>query len=468
MIKVELLGATKVFCEVESEPLSLASHAALECYRAEPPVMGEMINVEERLFNVGHHTTLQHFSFLFNIEGIAVGDITLGLHLCSPFYNSDQRSGRFCSAMFDNPDIGKIMDYIQSFWPEADGRTLFSIKTYVQNQINVYQQNLNQASSLAAEFIKQERPFASEKYIAQNALKIAQEQMRVFVPVVFPTGLDFTVNLTALVALWESAWSPSLVFVTDEMVRLVLSRYPELGIFFFFREKKRREGSLWEGLFWPKCSGREKNYFDTKTKPGLKLLQLDADKEFREASTEIMHPVDKLHFTPELMDNSAAGLRTEVEISLATMGQDQRHRTIGRSEPFFTGNFYLPPIVQALGLKKEAILSLKEWYKLNVPVTLGAILAPYGAMVSYKKRGSFNAVAHEQAKRLCWCAQEEIYHLSLDLRQAVEKKRGANSPLLKMFEPPCFSTGKCAEGARYCGRNIKLRQKGEYFSKRKV
>jgi len=464
MVKVELIAATKIFSEVESEPLALASHAALECYKPEPPTMGEMIDVESRLFNVGHHTTLQHFSFTFNIEGIAVGDVTLGLHLASPFYNSDQRSGRFCSAMFDNPDIGEIMNYIGSFWPELRMRTLLSIESYVQAQIQIYQRNLVQASSLAAKFIKRERPFASEKYIAQNALKIAQEQMRMFVPVIFPTGLDFTVNLTALIALWESAWSPSLAFVTNEMAKLVLSKYPELEI--FFQKKKRRKTGLWKEAFWPNKSGGVS--FGIKIKPSLKLLQLDADKEFCKASVEIMHPVDKLHFMPELMNSSAAGLRTEVEISLATMGQDQRHRTIGRSEPFFTDNFYLPPILQNMALEREAIFSLNQWHKLNVPIGLWTILAPYGAMIRYKKRGSFNAVAHEQLKRLCWCAQEEIYHLSLKLRQAVEKKRGAKSPLLKMFEPPCFSTGKCAEETRYCGRDIDVRKNGDYFPERKV
>lgn len=466
MIEVKLIAATKVFCEVESEPLALASHAALECYKPEPPMMGGIIDVKGRLFDVGHHTTLQHFYFNFNIEGIAIGDITFGLHLCSPFYNSDQRSGRFCSAMFDNPDIGEIMNYVKYFWPGLGIWKIGRIESYIRAQIQLYQRNLSQASFIAAEFIKRERPRASEKYIAQNALKISQEQMRMFVPVIFPTGLDFTVDLTALVALWESAWSSPAAFVTDEMVKLVLSKYPELKIFF---QKERGRTILWKGPFQPDGARGGHDSFGIRSKPGLKLLQLDADREFREASMEIKHPVDKLHFMPELMDNSAAGLRTEVEISLATMGQDQRHRTIGRSEPFFTGNFYLPPILQTMALEREAVFSLKEWHELNVLVDdLRAILAPYGAMVCYKKRGSFNAVAHEQLKRSCFCVQEEIYHLSRKFRQTVEKKRGIKSPLLRMFEPPCFSTGKCAEGARYCGRDIDVRKGGDYFPERKV
>ena len=88
MIKVQLVAHTN------ANPLELTSHAALICYQAEMPEVGKILDVENRLFKVGHHTTLQHFFFTFAIEGIAVGDITFGMHLASPFYNSDQPSGR--------------------------------------------------------------------------------------------------------------------------------------------------------------------------------------------------------------------------------------------------------------------------------------------------------------------------------------------------------------------------------------
>jgi len=464
MIKIELLGATRLFSEVDSDPLSLSSHAALECYQAETPTMGAMIDVEGRLFLPGHHTTLQHFSFNFNVEGISVGDVTLGLHLASPFYNSDQRSGRFCSAMFDKPDIGKLVAYVKNFWPEGGKRKnwLRNIESYLDNQLAFYQKTIQAASLLAEEFLEKERPMASEKYIKQNAPKIAQEQMRMFIPVLYPTGLDFTVNLSALVALWASAWTPVMIFVTDEMVKRVLSKYPELGFCFnpMYRRPIKGAGFL---KLKPGTHG-------VKTSPGLKLLQLDGDDEFVPPFEELTYPVDRLHFDPCMMNNSAAGLKTEIEVSLATMGQDQRHRTIGRSKPELTGNFYLPPIPRSMGLEDAADSLMSDWLTLysEMPSSLADILAPYGAMVRYKKRGSFNAVIHEQSKRSCFCAQEEIYHLSRKFRQAVIDERGERSLLLKMFQPPCSSTGKCAEGARYCGRDIKLRQKGEYFPKRVV
>jgi hypothetical protein len=81
-------------------------------------------------------------------------------------------------------------------------------------------------------------------------------------------------------------------------------------------------------------------------------------------------------------------------------------------------------------------------------------IAPYGAVVNYNKGCTINALIHEQAKRLCWCAQEEIYNLSRLLRQLIEEKYPDNKQLLRVFEPPCMMTGRCMEGPGYCGRNI--------------
>lgn len=456
MIKVELVSHTNV------DPLDLASHAALVCYQAEAPEMGKRIDVENRLFKVGHHTTLQHNYFTFQVENIAVSDITFGMHLPSPFYNSDQKSGRYCAKMFTNPDFGKIEEYIKFFWPEAKNRSSM-VMNYIMHGVDIYRKNIDEANVVAAKFIKKERPFISEKYIEQNAPKIAQEQMRMFIPTIFPTTFDFTVNLTTLVAMWEAAWTPATKYVTDKMAKLAVEKFPEIQ--FMFDEKRRRSGDWVMRI--PNVSTVKAKY-----QPKFKLLEMFGEKDFIIPEVEIMHPVDKLHFLPEMMDNSVGTAITQVEISTATMGQDQRHRTIGRSQPKFTGAFYLPPIPRHLGMERAANLLMKDWIglaeKIKIPGSMAMILAPYGAMVTYKKRGSFNAIAHEQGKRLCWCAQEEIYHLGRSFRLAIEKKYGKKSKLLRIFEPPCYRTGKCAEGARYCGRDLKLRKTGDYFPKRRV
>lgn len=452
MIKVQLVAHTN------ANPLELTSHAALICYQAEMPEVGKVLDVENRLFKVGHHTTLQHFFFTFAVEGIAVGDITFGMHLASPFYNSDQRSGRYCAKMFTEPNFEEIENYIKSFWPDMDENYRSETMEYIKNGVGIYHANIAAATELAQKHLKEERPYANEKYIEQNGPKIAQEQMRSFIPVIFPTAFDFTINLTVLAALHRVAWTPVMRDVTQKMVDQVKAKFPEIA--FMFTETDNHEWAI------SLEAGMEIN---AKDKPALKLLGITGEESFIMPEPKIMHPVDKLHFLPDMMDNSFGSIETEIEISVATMGQDQRHRTIKRSKPKFTGNFYLPPIVKELGLENKAIELMQKWAELSkkVPKTLAMILAPYGAMVSYKKNGSFNAIAHEHGKRLCWCAQEEIYHVSRLLRLEIGK-RNPESPLLTLFEPGCYRTGICVEGARYCGRNINLRRTGDYFPERNV
>jgi len=455
MIKVSLIAHT------DAAPLELASHAALKCYQSQDPEWGKTIDVANRLFFVGHHTTLQHFFLTFSIEGISVGDITFGMHLAHPFYNSDQRSGRYCAKMFIEPDFPEIEKYVQKFWPELPAKKRAGVMRYIKKGVGFYHKNIDKATETAQEFIKSERPFANDKYAEMNAPKIAQEQMRNFIPVIFPSGFDFTINLTVLAAMYRAAWTPPMRFVTGQMVRETVKRFPELE--FMFRKSDAR-GRDW-AMDMPK-SGSVK----IKYKPSHKLIDIISEKEYIVPEEGKIHPVDLLHFDPEMMNNTGGEILTETEISVATMGQDQRHRTIRRGRPEFTGSFYLPPIGRKLKLEKDAKEMMADWMKIskNIPATLSMVLAPYGAMVKYRKSGSFNAINHEQAKRLCFCAQEEIYHAGRALRLEIEKKRGKKSKLLKIFEPPCFKNGRCAEGARYCGRDIKLRNSGDYFPERKI
>lgn len=455
MIRVELLYATAC------NPIESASHAALECYQAEPPQMGKRINVEDVLFRPGHHTTLQHFYFTFNIEGISVGDITFGMHLASPFYNSDQRSGRFCAKMFVDPDFRSIEKYVRKFWPEISSAARRDIMKYVENGVGIYHDNIGQATKAARELICKERPFAKGKYVEQNAPKFAQEQLRTFIPVIFPTGFDYTINLSALVAIYQSAWTPAMRYVADAMADIVIHEYEELAFMFDAKNLNRKDWGV------PVESGARSGLSNS---PSLELLDIIGLDAFKKAEYGEMHPTDKLHFRPELMDNSVGEVRTRIEISTATMGQDQRHRTIRRSSPVFTGTLYCPPIAKVIGLENEAVGFQKKWLELTerVPSSLATIIAPYGANVSYVKVSEFNALIHEQAKRLCWCAQEEIYCISNKLRKEISMKYGMDCPLLSVLAPPCFENGKCLEGPRYCGRDIELRHGEEYFPRRSV
>lgn len=455
MVKVSLVNHST------GEAKEAISHAAKVCYQSDAPKMGEVIDIKGRLFDTGHHTTFQHVYCTFFIEDIAIGDITFGLHLASPFYNSSQRSGRFCGKMFANPDFDMLGNYIRNYWPEIEDDVFASVLNYIKSGISVYQGNIGKAADVAKEFIKAERPNANDKYLEQNGPKIAQEQLRIFIPVIFPTAFDFTINLSALAAMYSVSWSSPMKDVTQKMVNLVLEKWPELEFMF-----KRIEN---HSLSKVGPTGRKVTILGISLKPKLELVSSGNDAWYVSPESTDLHPIDVLHFSPWLMDNNMEEIKTDVEISVATMGQDQRHRTVRRSRPYFVGKFYLPPIPDYLGLKGRALEITEEWFSLSKKVsnTLAATISPYGAMVGYRKSASYNAVIHELSKRLCWCAQEEIYHLARSLRDQLARKKGRNFPLFSTMSPNCVLTGKCGEGVRYCGRDLKEIQNNP-FPERKI
>jgi len=330
---------------------------------------------------------------------------------------------------------------------------------YVKKARDIYDENIDNATMLSEKFITEERPYAG-KEVTKNIPKFAQEQSRVLIPLIFPTALLFTIDIITLVSMYETAWSPGMRYATDEMVRLFVEKFPNCEFLF---KKERRRLHDWTIPF------DSNSAINILYKPEATLLS--SDKNITLANRDDMHYLDKLHFMPEMMDNSVNNMNLLVQVSLATKGQDERHRTLRRGKQKFTNNFYLPPILKELKLEDAALGLMKEWARIRsmVPETLGVSLAPYGAMISYEKSGSFNAVMHESGKRTCWCAEEGVYHLSVASRVEVERKFGSDSDLLAMFEPPCFRTGVCVEGDRYCGRNIELRkEKGKYFPERRI
>ncbi|PJE67403.1 hypothetical protein COU95_02575, partial [Candidatus Shapirobacteria bacterium CG10_big_fil_rev_8_21_14_0_10_40_9] len=306
---------------------------------------------------------------------------------------------------------------------------------------------LSKATEVAKRFIREDRPKANDDYIESNGPKFAQEQLRVFIPTIFPTALTFTVNLSAIVSMFRAASSPAMKDTTMQMACIVLKESPDLDYMFVRKDKEDLPMRI-----------EDVKVSTIYTKPAVFLRSAGESASFVNPDSEDIKNVDLLPFLPEYMNNNTQEVKSLVRISVATMGQDQRHRTVRRGRPTFTGEFYLPPVIRELGLENEAESILKKWLVLSdggLPESLVCSLAPYGAMVRYEKSASYNALIHEMLKRSCWCTQEEIFHLAVGLREEVIAKDGSNSPLLEAFPPPCVRLGYCTEGKRYCGRDMK-------------
>lgn len=445
MIKISLIANTN---EV---PVNLSSHAARTCYISKVPEMGDVLDVENSLFRTGHHTTLQHSYFTFNIDGMSIASATFGLHLTSPFYNSDQRSGRY-SKMYSKPDFEEIKNYILKYWTVDN---IDEILSFIEKGTKIYRKNIKKATEIATKLIKEERPFVDNESLEKLAPKIAQEQLRMFISTISPTGLDTTLNLSAITALWRSAWSPEMIEITNQMKDIILEKYHDLS--YMFEEKYRRTNTWTPEIDFlninilkePKCHEASANIFDVN---------------FNEVNKDA---VDVRYFTPEKMDNNVSNISCEIEVSIATYAQDQRHRTIKRGTPRITGNFYLPPILQELCLEEVAFDYAKEYFELckKIDKTLAVAIAPYGIMVRYKKLADLNAFLHEQEKRLCWCAQEEIYNVNRQLHDLLLEK--GLKEIADLMCPACYKKA-CIEGQRYCGRDLRILKNDKSIPVRKI
>ncbi|MBP9999526.1 MAG: FAD-dependent thymidylate synthase [Proteobacteria bacterium] len=466
-IKVTPIAETNV------EPTILASHAARMCYTAESSKLGDVIDVKKRLFDTGHHSTLEHNYWTFMIENIPVSSVVFGLHLTAPFYDTDQRSGRF-SKMYDNPDMADIKNTLETYYPGAPAKNINQAYNFIERGLNVYADNIQHVTELARDAIRYERPNANDKYVEQNAPKFAQEQLRMFVSMIAPTALDWTVDLATICAFYRTAWTPFMRDVMDKIVANIKTTHPDIAYMFdeYARSTKdwTPEYELLGGLFDEFDTRTE--YIGTKTRPDFKLLDYGyINGNFVENKSR--DTVDTLQFSPEYMDNSLMYVRSRIHVDAgATMGQDQRHRSIKRSKPTVTGYFYLPPLLDMAGLKPVADTGMRDFYNMvrnpDFSRSMVTSIMPYGAMVQYEKHADLNALIHEQGKRTCWCAQEAIYHLACDLRRELAKHIGENAKVLKYLTPPCLSMGKCVEGPRYCGRNLRDETLVKYFRDREI
>ncbi len=447
--------------ETNVSPTMLASHAARMCYTAESPKLGETIDVKKRLFDTGHHSTLEHNYWTFMIEDIPVSSVVFGLHLTAPFYDTDQRSGRF-SKMYDNPDLADIKNTLETYYPDAPAKNINQAYNFIERGLNVYADNIQHVTELARDAIRYERPNANDKYVESNAPKFAQEQLRMFVSMIAPTALDWTVDLATICAFYRTAWTPFMRDVMDKITAQIKTAHPDIAYMF---DENMRNTKYWSPKFAP-C------YMGVKKRPEFRLLDYKYDDNlFKDNKSH--DTVDTLQFSPEYMDNSLMYVRESIHVDAgATMGQDQRHRSIKRSKPVFTGYFYLPPLLDMAGLKPTADTWMRDFYNMvrnpEIPNGFVTSIAPYGAMVRYDKHADLNALIHEQGKRTCWCAQEAIYHLACDLRRELAEKIGEDAAVLKYLTPPCLSMGKCVEGPRYCGRSVALDKINGYFRDRQI
>lgn len=405
------------------------------------------INVYDSLFKTGHHTTMQHKDHYLSyfIDNIPVSLVTFGLHLNHPFYNTSQRSGRYCTAMFSSNDTSVIEKYTHTFIDKhCRNKSLefhSDIMRWMMRGINYYSANIDKITELVKDAIRDERPFYKGNLDLQ-AKRIAQEQLRCVLSTINPTGLVYTLNFTALLAFYKVAWNNPLRSLLSEMV----SKLPK-GEFSNWTDNITQDNNFTPTVWLENPHIIDKVGVVSLTDNAHPKIQLEQNLCYHQSYHKGV--IDTLFFDPNhnsICEHNTT-VKVEVEVPVSTFGQDQRHRTIKRGNPIITGNFYIPTIVKLLEDSTDFCNSLiMEFNRLYLKYGTDDLInfIPYGATVKYIKEADSRAYSHSVSKRLCWSAEKTISEMEVATLKAIFDDE-------YLFDAPC-SIDKCHEGTRYCGR----------------
>lgn len=446
--------------DVEMDELSLfdvirmAQWAGSKCYNEDHDAQFknfEKINVEQSLWKTGHHTTIQHAPhyLTFDIENIPVSMVTFGLHMTHPFYNSSQRSGRFCLDIFGK-DESSYVEYINSFlsrfFPHCKNPE--SISDWFLSGLRFFNDNIDEATTLVRKSIDTERPnYLLNKDIL--AKRMAQDFMRVFISTIVPTGLVYTINIPTLYAMCASAWNGPMIGLMDQLEDTFSTKY---NVSFKKQIRQTHPNYVPDFLNFDDFNNCvvnrvnvELSYYDKYVDRQIEFL----DAYHKDAETS-SGSIDTLFFNPLLTSrmNDDSNFGVTVDVPTVTYGQDQRHRTIRRSNPSFTGMFYVSELINTLpGVRKFAqsfMMRYKELVLLHGKDMM-LFFAPYGAVVRYTKECDARAYVHAINKRLCFNAEKTIHDMEVATLAQISGSLNVG--------PPCFN-GSCKEGNRFCGRNV--------------
>jgi len=452
-------------------------------------------HIAESIYWAGHHTTLQHATFQFALERVSRQCIWSFLH-SHPFYNSEQVSQRYVEVAPGHFSI-----------PPLEGRAREIFEKTLQLQMEAYQRLLGELSPALMQQYKKVFPNRDPelKQWKSSLKKRAQEAARYVLPVATHAHLYHTVSgltLHRYHRLCEAFDAPiEQRLVVEQMIRAVDAVDP-----LFFKKiedvlplDQTPEFRFFQGR--PVSGVEAKTFVDefdaslgTKTS---KLVDYSVNAEGslaaavravlglpsqalsdREAIASVLDP-SKNRQLGEALNLMAHGKLTRTlshvhftfrkKISHTADSQDQRHRMTPGSRPVLFGHFVanrpdyiLPAIFKESSAALETYTKTMEavWKAITDLLNAGAgheaaaYLLPNAFPVRFHESGDLLNHHHKWTKRLCFNAQEEIWHMC---RDEVAQVSDLFPEIGRFISAPCGLRAAaglkpiCPEGDRFCG-----------------
>lgn len=488
-----------------SNPIETMASAARTCYSSKGLIEIEHIKSSEKsytgalkilqsIFQAGHHTVIQHIHFQFSLTNVSRQFVWSFLH-SHPFYNSEQVSQRYVEVKRDNVFIPPIKDRLLTIYNEC-----------INFQMDAYYKLMEMLDyTVSKEYYSRFPKRANTEKYKKDIKKKAQEIARYVLPLGTLTYLYHTISAITLIRYYklmnqlDTSYEQRLV--VEEMVRQTIALDKNMEI--FFKEQYELEETLeykyinTDSIYKIKDE-RFKEEFDKKFNGMMysQLISYDTNAEqiiyeavrevlgltkgqigFEEAINLVVDPTKNKYLasTVELLTISKLNRVLynthyifKKRLSHCADSQEQRHRTTPASRPSMVlldhsePDYVTPILVKAdakvLKFYTEAMNKVWDYYndflREGGSKEFALYLLPNAVTIRYTESADLLNLLHKLKSRLCYNAQEEIWHASLEEALQIQK---VHPNLGKYLLAPCFYRMKagvspfCPEGDRYCG-----------------
>lgn len=462
------------------------------------------------LFAAGHHTTLQHATFVFVLDNVSRLAIWSFFH-AHPHYNSEQVSQRYREVRGDVMTTPRLPEPALSIYSAAIERSLEGYRRLTEILTPDFERDYARVFPARA---KASGPTATRRF-AEAVQKRAQEVARYVLPLATPAHLYHTVNGLTLLRYYVLAKQPDapteVRYIVNRMVEEVLALDPyflgapgyplDLRVISTGESLEARALEAWRTNLAQSPEETEAfcQRFDAELAPwsSSRLVAYNSQAEhlFAEAIRTVLgassetlddasaiaqvldgtrnpylgHPLFLAMNSKLMQTMNHVPFTFQKRISGAEDAQNQRHRGTLSSSPVLTAHLRREPdvivpwaIARNPAARAEYETTIRDmWEAKNRLLDLGVqpefalYLLPNAHRVRFYESGTLLTYFWKWVKRLCYDAQREIFQTA---REEVAQVRQVLPEIGRYVDgPPCVLRSRsgvtpiCPEGERFCG-----------------
>ncbi len=457
-------------------------------------------SIADSTYKAGHHTTIQHSNFTFQISGVSRHALWSFFHR-HQFYNSEQVSQRYRKVDAQNTLIPNLTPEATSIYSQAMEQ---SFNLYEQLRNNLLLPATREAySKIFPNRAKVMETETGKKY-RLDLLKKTQEVARYVIPIGAHAHLYHSISALTLARYQRMALHcdvPTEVsWIVNEMVNQVRHQDPSLAKHFEPSIPQHDTLALkidssaynpqrikqWKEQFDVQLGPRAAKLVDYKPKAIIQMKEALCDvlgipaheMEVPEALNYLLNPKvntlrgDTLYLAQldDLMRVLALPDFTFLsKLSHTADSQEQRQRMSPGTRPLLQRvvgeepDYITPALISASSAEvqqryEEGIRSIwtarNQLINLGVPLEFANYLLPNAVSVRFQEKSDLLNFIPKDEKRECLNAQEEIGRYTLEQRLDIER---VHPELQGFFGPPCYARSRanvkpaCPEGSRFCG-----------------